>query len=254
MDRHRFGRAIRTLRRRRGWRQQDIAGRAGVSRSVAGRIERGELGRIAYNDIERVAEAVDGRLGLDFWWRGADLDRLLDADHAAIVERLVGIYRDAGWQLVVEATFSEYGERGSVDVLAWHQHTGQVAVNEVKATIADAGGTVVGIDRKARLAPVIAKRLGWSCLGVSRFLVVAEGSTSRRRIAKHPDMFGSAFPLSSRASLAWIRSPGRPPVAGLLFLSPGRSADSKARSRGFRRALRSGTGSPPTPGARRTDD
>jgi len=86
---------------------------------------------------------------------------------------LVREYRRAGWDVIVEATFSEFGERGSIDVLAWHPPTGQVAVNEVKATVADAGRTVMGVDRKARLAPIVARKAGWTCLGVSRFLVVA---------------------------------------------------------------------------------
>jgi hypothetical protein len=104
-----------------------------------------------------------------------------------------------------------------------------VAVNEVKASIADASGTVLGVDRKARLAPVIAKKLGWTCLGVSRFLVVAEGATTRRRAAAHVDTFRSAFPLNSRASRAWIHAPGKP-VGGLIFLSLARTAAAKRRS------------------------
>ena len=219
MDRIRFGRSVTTLRKRRRWSQQDLADAARISRTVAGRIERGELRSVGWRDLEAVALALDGQLGLEFRWRGADLDRLLDADHTATVEALVRLYGTAGWEVVVEATFSEYGERGSIDVLARHPATGQVAVNEVKASIGDAGATVMGVDRKARLAPVIARKLGWPCLGVSRFLVVADGQTSRRRVAQHRALFETAFPIRGTRVRAWIRQPTGPPISGLFFLS-----------------------------------
>jgi transcriptional regulator with XRE-family HTH domain len=230
MDRLRFGRSVRALRVRRAWRQQDLADAAGISRSVAGRVERGELGGARWRDLEAVALTLDRQLGLEFRWRGADLERLLDADHAAIVESLVRLYRAARWDVIVEATFPEFGERGSIDVLARHEATGHVAVNEVKATIADAGATVIGVDRKARLAPVVARKLGWTCLGVSRFLVVREGATARRRIAAHAEIFRTAFPLRGHESRAWIAQPTGRLVSGLLFLSPARTEDGKRAS------------------------
>jgi transcriptional regulator with XRE-family HTH domain len=219
MDRIRFGRSVKSLRVRRSWRQLDLAVASGLSSSSVGRIEHGKIQRMAWGDLLAVAEALDGQLGLDFRWRGGDLDRLLDAAHAAIVDSLVGVYRAAGWAVVVEATFSEFGERGSIDVLAWHESTGNVAVNEVKATIADAGRTVMGVDRKGRLAPIVARKLGWTCRGVSRFLVVADGATARRRVAQHAAIFRTSFPLSGRESRAWIDQPTVRPVAGLMFLS-----------------------------------
>lgn len=242
MDRVRFGRSIKVLRVRRRWRQEDLSRVSGLSSSAIGRIEHGTIKRMAWGDLEAVAEALDAQLGLDFRWRGGDLDRLLDAAHAAIVESLVRVYREAGWEVIVEATFSEFGERGSIDVLAWHGPTGHVAVNEVKATIADAGRTVMGVDRKGRLAPIVARKLGWTCRGVSRFLVVADGATARRRLAEHAAIFRTSFPLGTRDSRAWIGKPTARPVAGLIFLSyprrVGTSVSSSAISRGRRKDSR----------------
>ena len=48
--------------------------------------------------------------------------RLVDRAHAALVDYVVGWLRD-DWEVVVEYTFNRYGERGSVDVLAWHAAT-----------------------------------------------------------------------------------------------------------------------------------
>jgi transcriptional regulator with XRE-family HTH domain len=230
MDRIRFGRSVTTLRKRRRWSQQDLADAARISRTVAGRIERGELRTVGWRDLEAVALALDGQLGLEFRWRGADLDRLLDAHHAATVEALARVYRSAGWHVVIEATFSEFGERGSIDLLASHPDAGDIVVNEVKASIGDAGATVMGVDRKVRLAPVVARKLGWACLGVSRFLVVAEGATPRRRIAAHAEIFGAAFPVRGHESRAWIEQPTGRPISGLFFLSPVRTEDGKRPS------------------------
>jgi transcriptional regulator with XRE-family HTH domain len=220
VDRMRFGRAIRALRGRRDWRQADLAERSGLSRSVVGRIELGRSERIAFGDLEAVARALDGQLELAFRWRGESLDRLIDERHAAIVDEVVRIYRDADWDVVVEASFSIYGERGSIDVFGWHRRAELVAVNEIKASVPEAGNTVMGVDRKARLAPEIARDRGWRCRGVARFLVVGDGSTSRDRIARHADIFRTAFPAGTRASLAWIRDPSTPPPSGIIFVSP----------------------------------
>jgi transcriptional regulator with XRE-family HTH domain len=222
MDRFRFGRAVRALRQRRGWRLADLAEHSGLSRSVVDRIELGQAARVAIGDLEAVAQALDGQLGLDFRWRGEQLDRLVDERHTAIVDRTVAVYRDARWDVAVEATFSIYGERGSIDVFAWHPVARVVAVNEIKASIGEAGSIAIGVDRKGRLAPTIAGQRGWACVDVARFLVVAEGSTSRDRIARHADMFRTAFPAGTRQSLSWIADPIGPPPSGIIFIAAGR--------------------------------
>jgi len=218
MDRWRFGRAVRALRRRRDWRQEDLAGRAGLSRSVAGRIERGEIQRIAWADLVAVVEALDARLELDLRWRGEGLDRLIDESHALTVDAAVRLFSAAGWETEVEVSFSIYGERGSIDVLGRHPATARIAVVEVKATIGDANRTVMTLDRKGRLAPRIAAERGWPCRGVARFLVVAESSTARGRIRRHAEIFRSAFPMDGRGCLAWLHDPTGPPPSGIIFV------------------------------------
>ncbi len=251
MNRIRFGRSVRELRERRRWRQEDLGRRAGLSRSAIGRIERGEIGRVPYDRLVSVASALDGVLDLDFRWRGDAMNRLIDERHAAIVDQLVALYRAARWDVAVEVTFSENGERGSIDVFAWHPIVQIVAVNEVKASVVEAGRTVIGVDRKSRLAPEIAKERGWICRGVARFLVVAEGSTTRDRIARHADTFRTAFPMGGRESLGWIRNPTSSPPSGLIFLAP-----RNVRGVGIRRKSRAtGAGRPAIPRTvSRTDD
>jgi transcriptional regulator with XRE-family HTH domain len=229
MDRFGFGRAIRGLRHRRGWRQVDLALRSGLARSVIGRIELGQIGRIAYDDLVAAATAVDGQVSLDVRWRGEGLGRLIDEEHATVVDQLVELYRMARWEVAVEVSFSIFGDRGSIDVFAWHPIINVVAVNEVKASVPEAGGTVIGVDRKSRLAPQLAQERGWTSRGVARFLVIRDSSTSRRRVAEHEQLFRSAFPIAGRESLEWIRNPTLRPISGLIFLPDSRAAGSTKR-------------------------
>jgi transcriptional regulator with XRE-family HTH domain len=219
MDRWRFGRVIRALRQRHGWRQVDLADRAGLSRSVVGRIERGDLKRIAWGDLVAVAEAVGARLDLDARWQGEGIDRLLDERHAATVTATVELLRKDGWDVDVEVSFAISGERGSIDVVGRHPGTGMLATFEIKATLGDANQTVIGVDRKTRLAPRIAAERGWSCRGVARFLVIADGSTARDRVRRHGALFEAAFPVPGAACRAWLRDPVGPPPSGILFIA-----------------------------------
>jgi hypothetical protein len=185
--------------------------------------------------IVRVARALEIQVDVVARWRAEGLDRLLDEAHAEIVETLVRRYTAAGWQVAVEVSFAIGGERGSVDVLAFHPGTRIVAVNEVKSVVPDVQAMIHGLDRKSRVARALAAERGWDPLVVSRYLVIGEDRTARRRVAQHDALFTAAFPVRGRAALASIDNPGRAnvgsspvgpgPVAagrgtsGLIFLS-----------------------------------
>src|SRR5688572_114027 len=98
MDSSRFGRSIRALRVRCGWRLVDLADRCGLSRSAIGRIELGQFDRVAVGDLRAAAEAVGARFELELAWRGASLDRLVDERHTDIVNEVVRRFRAAGWE------------------------------------------------------------------------------------------------------------------------------------------------------------
>jgi hypothetical protein len=120
-----------------------------------------------------------------------------------------------GWQVVPEVSFSVYGERGFIDLLAWHAPTRTLLVIELKTEIVDANELLGILDRKTRLARRIAVERGWSPLNVSTMLVVAGSSTNRARIQALEPMLRAALPLGSVEMSAWLRAPvGR--VAGLL--------------------------------------
>lgn len=135
MDR-RIGLAIRRLRRRRGWRQRDLAVAAGLSQQLVSLVERGHLDRVTLRSVRAIAAAADAYMVSELRWRGGGLDRLLDEDHAGLVGVIVAELRGLGWRVEVEVSFSHFGERGSIDILALHPMTGALLVIEIKTQLA----------------------------------------------------------------------------------------------------------------------
>jgi transcriptional regulator with XRE-family HTH domain len=100
MDAVRFGRIVRALRIRRGWRQADLAERADVSQSLIARLERGGAARLTVRRLDGIVEELGARLTIRVDWNGEAADRLLDAAHARLVEFVVRSLADAGWEVV----------------------------------------------------------------------------------------------------------------------------------------------------------
>jgi transcriptional regulator with XRE-family HTH domain len=207
MDTVRFGLQIRALRRQRGWTQAKLAARADLSQAAVSRVERGNGRLVTLRTIESLAEALGASASLRLRWHGEDLDRLLDEAHAGLVEWVVASLRARGWEVVTEATFSVYGERGSIDILAFYPASGCLLVVEVKSVVPDVQATLAGIDRKARLAPQLARDRGWTVRCVSRLLVLPADRTARRRVAQFGSTFNLALPVRTVAARQWIAAP-----------------------------------------------
>ena len=238
MDLVRFGVIIRALRRRRGWRQSDLAIACEVSQSVVSDIERGHADRVALSVLIRLAAALEARVLLELRWRGGELERLLDADHAAVAAALVRRLGALGWDVRVEVTYATARVAGSIDVLAWHSGTGALLVVEVKTEIASAEATIRKLDEKTRLgAAIAAERFGWRASSISRLLVIEDRRTARRRVAAHGELFGIAFPMRAIALRRWLMAP-QGTVAALVFLSPIAAGGRMSKSGGRHRVRR----------------
>jgi len=246
MDTVRFGLSVRALRRRRGWRQVDLAGYAGVSRTAISRVERGRADRLTIRMLRTLADALGARLDCRLLWNGEALDRLLDESHAALVETVVRWLTSLGWEVATEVSFSIRGERGSIDVLAFRAATATLLVVEVKSVVPDVQATFVTLDRKTRLASEIARGRGWRPARLGRLLVVREDRTARRRVSAHAATFAGAFPARGWAVRRWLQDPasggrgeipaGRPATSGdrtqfsgLLFLPGAPQAGARHR-------------------------
>jgi transcriptional regulator with XRE-family HTH domain len=234
----RLARQFRALRIRRQLRQEDVGRGADLSRPVISRIERGLLESITIGALVRAAVPLGAVVDIRLRWNGEQLDRLLDEGHARLVEMVVAMLRSAGWDVAVEVSFSIWGERGSIDVLAYHRAGGIAMAIEVKSVVPDSQATIHALDRKARLTPGLAADRGWDCRRVGRMLVVGASATSRRRVARLGATYDAAFPVRGRTLRAWIRNP-EGAVSGLLFLAyaphGSRSGDVTGRQRVRRR-------------------
>jgi transcriptional regulator with XRE-family HTH domain len=114
------GRLFRELRIRLGWRAADVASRAGISDTMYSRIERGDIERIKIGTLRKVGLVLEVRVVLEPRWRGAAIHRILSGGHAAMSEAVAGLLIDAGWEVRPEVSFNHFGERGAVDLIAWH--------------------------------------------------------------------------------------------------------------------------------------
>lgn len=215
---------------------------AGVSQDVVSNLELGRLDRSTVRALRAVTRALDMDVVIDVRWRGGDLDRLEDAGHAALVARVVALLRSLGWEAQAEVSFAVYGERGSIDVLAWHPASRTLLVVEVKTTLNSIEETLRRHDVKVRLAAGVAReRFGWSPSGTARLLVLADDATARRRVRAFAHVFDAVYPLRGRQSTAWLRRPSR--GAGLLlFLSL--TIQERGRQRPVRRRRQRVRGTP----------
>ena len=238
MTDQRFGAAIRFVRIRRGWRQRELAARAGVSQSAVSRIERGHVAQVTLDTIRDVAGALDMRVDVVGRWRGGDLDRLLASGHSALHEsvarHLGGLH---GWQFASEVSFSNYADRGVIDLLAWHEPTRSLLVIELKTEFVDMNELIGTLDRKFRNAAQIARERGWlaDAASVSLWVIVADSSTNRRRATEHTTMLRHAYPVDGRAIRGWLRKPSGP-VRCLSFWANGRPGTGTAGPRPIRPA------------------
>lgn len=166
--------------------------------------------------LDACLHELDAYLRVDVLWQGERLPRLLDARHAALQNTFVLVLERCGWLARVEVSFSEFGERGRIDVLAFHQPTRILAVVEVKPDVGDAQDTVGRLDVKTRLAPRLARELGWVPAAVVPVLVLEDRTSPRRHVGEHPGLF-RRFAPRGRTARTWLRKPGLPTPGGLLL-------------------------------------
>jgi transcriptional regulator with XRE-family HTH domain len=213
-------RAVRHLRRRRGWRQTDLAQASGISRQAISRIERGvAIGSIPLRVIARLTDALDASVDVTVKWHGEELDRLFDSAHSDLVKTCVGLLEARGWLTRLEVSFNHYGDRGRVDVVAFHPPTRMLAVVEVKSALGDTQDALGRLDVKARLGGLLAASVGWDPPArVVPVLVIGNSRSARRLIAARAELF-QRFDVRGRQAMSWLRDPGASSPTGLLWFA-----------------------------------
>ena len=176
----RFGLGIRALRRRRRWTQAEARrGRPHVSRSVIARDRarscptewrcvRSSESRRPWARRSRSSSSGRARVSIVSWTRAMRTSSSAWSD----------CWSADGWRQRPRSLFNIAGERGSIDVLAFHRATGALLVIEVKSVVPDLQATLHGLDRKSRVAPDVAEARGSDRYRFRRVLVLPNDRTS----------------------------------------------------------------------------
>lgn len=206
----------RRLRTQQRLTQAELGTRAGLGRGSVSQLERGNARLLRLGVVEAIFAALDARLDLRVLWHGPELDRLLDAGHSAMAAAVKERLAAWGWVVKVEVSYSRYGERGRIDLLAWHPALQLLLVVEIKTDLVDVQDLLGTLDAKTRLARHVIEQFGWDVRSVIPAIVFAEDKTTRNRIARIETLF-DRFSLRGRAALSWLRHPADPPPPGMLW-------------------------------------
>jgi transcriptional regulator with XRE-family HTH domain len=217
MDDAQLGSAIRAVRIKQGLTQAELAARVGVSRSIVSLIERGRAEETTLSTVRRVAASLGVSVAFIPRWRGADLAKLLDHNHATLVESVVERISAAGWTVRPEHTFSIWGERGSIDVMAWLPAARALVLVECKTSLPDLQDALSTMDRKRRLGPEIARLEGWDPRLFASVLVLPDSTWARNRVHKSNAIFAAALPARTVEVRCWIAAPSGS-LRGIWFL------------------------------------
>jgi transcriptional regulator with XRE-family HTH domain len=201
------GRALRRIRQRLAWRQEDVASRAGISDAAYSEMERGQLDRVPLGRLRKAAAVLEIDIHLEARWRGGSLEREVSKRHALMSEAVTQMLMADGWEVRPEVSFNHFGERGIIDLVAWDTRTGTLLLIELKTELTDVNGMLGTADRRRRLAAVIGASCGWEARAVASWVVLAHGRTNRRRLADHRAVLRAAFPGDGRAVRGWLRAP-----------------------------------------------
>jgi hypothetical protein len=194
-------------------------------------VERGHLDGVTVHTIRAILAALDARLDLGIRWRGGALDRLIDERHATIANLIVGILTLLGWSTAVEVSFNHFGDRGSIDVLAFHPMFSTLLVVEIKSEITSVEETTRRFDVKVRVARQTAfESRGWRARRVAAVLVLPEGTAARNALRRFDAIFRTTLPSRGREIRQWLRHP-ESELRGIWLLTPSTSSGVMSKPR-----------------------
>ncbi len=213
-DDDRLARISQYLRREAGVRQADLK----TSRFVTQEIEAGRAGTLRVDQVLAHFAGLDAKAQVSIWWNGAALDRLIDRDHAQVVDAVASLLPRFRFSVITEYTFNEYGERGSIDIFGAHEDARNVFIGEAKSKWGSREETLRRQDMKVRLAPRLAeKAFGWRPLGVASVLIFPRDRTAQRLAMRHRAAL-TGYSARAREIRAWLRLPvGH--LGGIWFVS-----------------------------------
>lgn len=220
-----LGGEIRAERRRRRWRQQDLATRVGISRSHLAGIERGRGVRTPLDVWIAFGLALGRPLAVSLS-RSLAAREPADAGHLELQELAISLARRHGWRTSFELPTRSSHPNLSVDVAVRDDATRRLYLWECWNTLRDLGGAARSTDRKIAEAAALAATLGTpddprGPYSVHACWLVRPSASNRALLRRYPGILSSRLPGSS---LAWARTieTGSPPPAepGIVWCDP----------------------------------
>lgn len=215
-----FGSACRDTRVRLDLTQQQVADRAGVSRSYVAKVELGQ----ANPPLDRV-EAIANALGLELDLRPPlfmknRLQRDVVHAHCSgyIARRLVS----AGWQMAREIEVRHGRSHGWIDLLAFDPRTGVLLIIEVKTRLDDLGAIERQLAWYERSGWAIARDLGWEPRRVASWLLLLCSEEVERAIRTNRRTLDLSFPRRAQEMLSDLDASNLTPAGarGLALVDP----------------------------------
>lgn len=217
MDDAQVGERVKAVRIKLRRTQADVAAEARVRVIAVSHLEHGVLDELSIPEVRRIMTALGMWVDLQPRWQGVDLDRLAGGAHDALQHAVLGFFDSLpGWVAAAEVTYSIFGERGAIDVLAWHAASQTLLIIELKTLLVDAGEIARKTDERRRLAATIAAGRGWHPASVAVWLIFTDTRTNRRRVEDHARILQPPGSLDGRAMRTWLRQPTGP-VSALSF-------------------------------------
>lgn len=184
-----------------------------MSQQALSRWER-EVSSCSVAMLDKWASALGGYLVVDVRVNGEP--PLADARHAALQNWLVQLLLMLGWVVEAEVSFNHFGDRGRIDVLAYHPLLGILLVIEIKTRIVDVQDTLGRLDTKVRVASELAQQRGWATTTIVPAFIIRDNGTSRRRVTTHAALF-ARFAFRGTDARRWLRRPTLPAPTGILL-------------------------------------
>ena len=213
----RSGGELRQRRQRSRRTQDQVANRAGVSRNLVSRMERGLGGSASVDAWQRVALAVDAPLTIALQ-RDIAGDTI-DAAHLAMQELVLRTGRAGGYRGSFELATRPTEPWRSAVVGFRDDRRRRLILVECWNSFGDVGAAARSTNRKLAEAADLAAAL-WGTVAhvVGGLWVVRATRRNRALVARYPELFASRFPGSSRGWLRAITEGTVPPSApGLIW-------------------------------------
>lgn len=195
-----LGASVRSARLRRRLTQEQLAERAGVSRSSESRIERGLGGGQTLDTWQRVALAVGTPLFVKL--QRDPLEDVADAGHLAIQELVLRLGRHAGYSGLFELAARSSEPWRSIDVGLRDDRRHTLVLCECWNSFGDIGAAARSTARKCAEADAFATAIwGNTPYRVASCWVVRDTNRNRALVRRYPEVFAARFPGSSQG---WV--------------------------------------------------